>query len=1302
MTQAAEAARTKQGPGLLGHAVEQQRVTYSQQRHREARHRAAIEASIFAGALARSPLASPLSGGPRAVHSVGSDLFLPEEDDMYSAVGESETARAAQDTMSVSTSTPEPLRAGTFTPYPRGRYAATPGRARRVVGAGQDDDAGSYSTGQLDSAEASDATRSPGRAAMTPQRRCSPGSRSRPPSSADMFSSAVAPDEEAAGTRRRRRLRPPAISTRDSGELPLHLRLAWSPYGPVQSVVDQRVTLVTPPARAARRRRQAAASAGSVLSPPSSSSPGTRMQHLRAISEVNRERVGGGARAKTAPAAADMGAGSAGSTAGANPLSAASAASALDRQRQELIRGVLAESHLLAPLLTGDKCLGRVKLPLAMLMADASAGNGGHGLVHLPIHAANGRPLLGLDGQLSTVAIRWKDADKYLSVSVESAAHLPKVCRFGLCDTQVTVECGLYKFVTEVVRGSLDPVFDAVYHFPKPLMLAAAGSSPASQHLLVSVLHVDGQELLDALARQCLIVAAERGAHLLRRGEHPMDHLLVLASGTVGVWSTALPLKGAGSAGHADDLLGSRGGKDSPPHPRHRRGSLPKGSAGKLNFDPCRSQAEPEELAGGERELTTVSAKGACFGDLALLAGHPPRYSLVANSDVRMVHVPREAISWLLHQKPDLAEQLAHVICRHREDAYWAKRGATIDVHVHLHGISALPDFVDLNFGKCDPTAFVQVQGQRASTSSQRFLRQRGNEPRWNQTFSFCHVPYEVGAGGSAMEGGASARGCNAAQALGLQLIVCEVDALGQLDYILGTANLSLPTLVRTRRLAGDIALTMLEPDQLAPVLYHNDRPSRPASAHSSIRPASAGAAKSAAANSQVGTSISAEGSPPAGDPPCSPDIYEDDEDSGGEEGRAAPAGAAGAARKGVPGEAHAAGVRGSSGRRSGGAEGREVAGGKGAEDGLCGGKLMVDVRVEGCYAEGEKDLLQALRTVGLETSFTALRSGGIKSVEDLVTNPLDEMRLSWLCPHLSAAKRRLLVGRAELGRRNGFLSRNAMRLGRVIRHVYGLAAREEATATEVWRDQEARRVTLADLDAGRDPDGRVAGPGRVRSDGEAEDARGLRQDLGRAGRADDAREGEEEGMEAGAEGCEADGWGGDVAPGVEAGQAGHATAMYDGGVEGSFVGADEGSGGEGSGVEELMAAGRRLLEMLPAEDREDVVSTLSQGASPVAAHLLARITETCDDTAAAPPSNAGGRSGAAAGSGEVLLHDLEELIARGRHLVDILGPEAFEALSAAVAQGQSPVAKTLRAGSWGGSDVSPLGSPVRGQDGKV
>jgi len=66
-----------------------------------------------------------------------------------------------------------------------------------------------------------------------------------------------------------------------------------------------------------------------------------------------------------------------------------------------------------------------------------------------------------------------------------------------LLAAQVTVECGLYKWSTDVVRQSLDPYFGAVYHLPKPLM-------PDTQQLLVSVMHVDVRELLEQVACRSL------------------------------------------------------------------------------------------------------------------------------------------------------------------------------------------------------------------------------------------------------------------------------------------------------------------------------------------------------------------------------------------------------------------------------------------------------------------------------------------------------------------------------------------------------------------------------------------------------------------------------------------------------------------------------------------------------------------------------------------------------------------------------------------------------------------------------
>jgi hypothetical protein len=122
---------------------------------------------------------------------------------------------------------------------------------------------------------------------------------------------------------------------------------------------------------------------------------------------------------------------------------------------------------------------------------------------------------------------------------------------------------------------------------------------------------------------------------------------------------------------------------------------------------------------------------------------------------------------------------------------------------VHVHGIHSLPEFVNLDFGECDPTVFMQLEGQRSCTSSLRFNRAPGTEPRWNQSFTFKNVAFDAKAAGRAGAGG----GASAAPH-GLQMIVCEVDAFGQLDYILGQAHLPLTTLLRVRRLVGNLPLS--------------------------------------------------------------------------------------------------------------------------------------------------------------------------------------------------------------------------------------------------------------------------------------------------------------------------------------------------------------------------------------------------------------------------------------------------------------------------------------------------------------
>ncbi len=638
--ESASAARAK-SPRMLEHGVEQQRVTYSLGRHREARHRAAIEASTSfeAASPAASRCTSP-TGTPSA---------------------------------RISMATPHPKA------FPIAANDDSPPSVRRFAW-DEDDDGGE-----------SEDVHAPVRPSTAADggRAWSPGSgSSRPRSSADMFSAPMHADESHVISRRRRQ-RPQPMSTCDA--LPSHIQLARSPYGSTKPGLElQRATVTTPPARYAKNVRQSAgASSASAAGPASvhfspSGSPGSRMQQLRTMAQSNRERgfenaSGGARRPSTAPPkksralsphsppsgrANDVKPQSPGST--RQPIDKASA----DRRRKDLIMGILSDSQLFGPMLVGDTCLGRVKLPIATLLMDED-GVGAQGSVEVPLHNSSGRPLLGLDGHLSTVTICWKDSDECLSVIVERASHLPKVKRFGLCDAQVTVVCGLYKFSTDVARCDLNPYFNTVFHFPKPLMLATAGS-PASQHLLVSLMHVDVKDLLEDVARECLVVVAEPGANIMQSGEEA-ERMLVLASGSVSVWSDAnrngAAEADAGGRARSPHRSPAQTGRGVSPKRRHR-GALGKGAGART---PAAEQPK--------HEVGTISQRGTCFGDLAVLTGQKPRYTLVASSEVWLLQVPRAAVSSLLQQHPDVAEHLAHAVCQHRENAFWARRGSTLDVH---------------------------------------------------------------------------------------------------------------------------------------------------------------------------------------------------------------------------------------------------------------------------------------------------------------------------------------------------------------------------------------------------------------------------------------------------------------------------------------------------------------------------------------------------------------------------------------------------------------------------------------------
>jgi small-conductance mechanosensitive channel/CRP-like cAMP-binding protein len=58
---------------------------------------------------------------------------------------------------------------------------------------------------------------------------------------------------------------------------------------------------------------------------------------------------------------------------------------------------------------------------------------------------------------------------------------------------------------------------------------------------------------------------------------------------------------------------------------------------------------------------------GDCFGEVSLLTGEPRSATVVATTDCSVIEVQKLSISSLLHQHPELAEQLSETIASHRQ-----------------------------------------------------------------------------------------------------------------------------------------------------------------------------------------------------------------------------------------------------------------------------------------------------------------------------------------------------------------------------------------------------------------------------------------------------------------------------------------------------------------------------------------------------------------------------------------------------------------------------------------------------------
>jgi hypothetical protein len=129
--------------------------------------------------------------------------------------------------------------------------------------------------------------------------------------------------------------------------------------------------------------------------------------------------------------------------------------------------------------------------------------------------------------------------------------------------------------------------------------------------------------------------------------------------------------------------------------------------------------------------------------------------------------------------------------------------GQIVTVKVSLYGVHSLPTHVPLGFAQCDPTVFLELDGQRAHTASIRYSRQAGTEPQWNEDFIFR----EVRCGGEMDHGtDISSDGSNNVR---LSVTLCEVGPRGGvIGTPIGRGFVRLDDLIECRRFAGDLKLT--------------------------------------------------------------------------------------------------------------------------------------------------------------------------------------------------------------------------------------------------------------------------------------------------------------------------------------------------------------------------------------------------------------------------------------------------------------------------------------------------------------
>jgi CRP-like cAMP-binding protein len=186
-------------------------------------------------------------------------------------------------------------------------------------------------------------------------------------------------------------------------------------------------------------------------------------------------------------------------------------------------------------------------------------------------------------------------------------------------------------------------------------------------------------------------------------------------------------------------------------------------------------------------EVGRVSKRGACFGEECLLLGETPRVTACTLSRCAIMRVSEAALGKSLRASPKLAERLALAVTTAERERAEAE-SQDMSVHVTVVRAKALPEEYNLEWGQSDPTVFLELEGQRARTLSQRNTRKHGQEPIFEESFVFDGVKHKSSF---------------------LRMSLCDVDRSGMYERVIGRCEIKVASLLERRQLKEDMTLSM-------------------------------------------------------------------------------------------------------------------------------------------------------------------------------------------------------------------------------------------------------------------------------------------------------------------------------------------------------------------------------------------------------------------------------------------------------------------------------------------------------------